>query len=357
MDHQTYVIAQTKHIFPRLDEIEERLEAEPVSFLPATIEVDEGIRPFSPVISPDTGYDVRTERLRVLEAGRRGLTKIRRAGEARPSLTPEETIGLEAIILMEGRPAIMIRDGRFASPPAEWRILEQHRTSIERIIPSVGRIEVVGHPRLSWVGTGFLVGENVIMTNRHVAVHFAERRRREGWKFIPEIRSRIDFREEFETEASAEYAFAEVLHVHSRVDMALVRVELQSSSDDALPEPMTAHYRSPRGLRDRKVYVIGFPAWDGRRNDPSVMQRIFADIYNVKRLQPGTIRNRLLLGKVFKHDCSTLGGNSGSCVVDLESGKILGLHFAGRYGKHNSAIALWKLRRSVFLRRAGVRFG
>ena len=114
---------------------------------------------------------------------------------------------------------------------------------------------------------------------------------------------------------------------------------------------------TPRGLHDRKVYVVGYPAWDGRRNDPEAMRRIFAGIYDVKRLQPGTIRTRLVLGSTFEHDASTLGGNSGSCVVDLETGKVLGLHFAGLYREYNKAVALWKLRRSTFLARAEVEFG
>jgi V8-like Glu-specific endopeptidase len=86
------------------------------------------------------------------------------------------------------------------------------------------------------------------------------------------------------------------------------------------------------------------------------MRSIFAGIYGVKRLQPGTIRTRLALGSTIKHDASTLGGNSGSCVVDLESGKVLGLHFAGKYRRYNTAIALWKLRKSKNLERAGVQF-
>ena len=30
---------------------------------------------------------------------------------------------------------------------------------------------------------------------------------------------------------------------------------------------------------------------------------------------------------VMFHDCSTLGGVSGSCVVDLDSNQVIGLHF------------------------------
>jgi len=31
----------------------------------------------------------------------------------------------------------------------------------------------------------------------------------------------------------------------------------------------------------------------------------------------------------FKHDCATLVGNSGSPVIDILTGKVVGTHFAG----------------------------
>jgi V8-like Glu-specific endopeptidase len=65
----------------------------------------------------------------------------------------------------------------------------------------------------------------------------------------------------------------------------------------------------------------------------------------------------LVPGKDFSHDASTLGGNSGSCVIDLDGGKVLGLHFSGRYRRSNKAVALWKLRRSKLFRDAGLNFG
>lgn len=355
MDRQTYAIAQAKRIF-KDDGIEARLEAEPETFIASMTRVETGGRGSRHAESP-VETELPAERLRVLQDGRRALTKIRRAGRDRPGLTPAETIGLEAIILLEGRPAIRIQNGRFDPPPAQWSHLEDQRSSIEAAIARVGRIEVQGHPRLAWVGTGFLVAPDVIMTNRHVAVHFAEKGAGSGWQFIGGRQARIDLREERDEDLPAEYALNEVLHVDARVDMALVRVERQSAAGGDLPGPLTLQQRAPRRLRGREVYVIGFPAWDGRRNDPDEMQRIFSDVYNVKRLQPGTVRNWLVLGREFKHDCSTLGGNSGSCVVDLESGKVLGLHFAGRYAKANEAVALWKLRRRRPLQRAGVKFG
>ena len=40
----------------------------------------------------------------------------------------------------------------------------------------------------------------------------------------------------------------------------------------------------------------------------------------------------------LQHDCTTLGGNSGSVVVDLDSGKALGLHFSGKFLTTNYAV-------------------
>ena len=92
------------------------------------------------------------------------------------------------------------------------------------------------------------------------------------------------------------------------------------TSGAALADPVPVAGKSPgSALVGRKVYVIGYPAWDGRRNDPEPMRRIFSEIYNVKRLQPGEISGATVEAFEIFHDCSTLGGNSGSPVIDLET--------------------------------------
>ena len=66
------------------------------------------------------------------------------------------------------------------------------------------------------------------------------------------------------------------------------------------------------------------------------MEDIFGKTYNKKRLAPGGItevKSTLLL-----HNCTTLGGNSGSAVVDLDSGEALGLHFSGSFLATNYAV-------------------
>ena len=45
------------------------------------------------------------------------------------------------------------------------------------------------------------------------------------------------------------------------------------------------------------------------------------------------------------HDASTLGGNSGSAIIDVDSGEVVALHFAGEYLKANYAVPMYELAR------------
>jgi hypothetical protein len=354
------LIAEAQRLVPDLDELEERLEAEPEQVLASALRrprraADEsraevGAPPDEVEIA--IGEPVRTAVERTADGAKRAIRKIRRDG-TNAQLDPDEIVGTEAIILLVGRPAILIQDGRFFPPPNPWERLEQLREAIESAIQSVGRIEVDGHPALDWIGTGFLVSGNVVMTNRHVAKEFVRTQGRR-WVFEPGMKPRIDFREEFGGPQPSEFRLTEVIGVHDDLDMALFKA-VRRSRGKSLPAPLGLVSRTTKPKRGQDVYVVGFPASDSRRNDPDEMRRIFDNIFNVKRLQPGRITQVYPYRALFTHDCSTLGGNSGSCVIDLESNRVLGLHFKGRYLEANWAVALWKLADDPLLKKAGVR--
>ncbi len=111
-------------------------------------------------------------------------------------------------------------------------------------------------------------------------------------------------------------------------------------------------------MHDSDVAVVGFPAFD-YRNAPEVQDRVFNRTYNIKRLLPGkTIGRRDFssFGKTVSalaHDASTLGGASGSAVIDPASGSLVGLHFAG---VTNYAVPAWELACDSRIVDAGVRF-
>jgi DNA/RNA endonuclease G (NUC1) len=139
--------------------------------------------------------------------------------------------------------------------------------------------------------------------------------------------------------------------------MALLETEGLPESHPALQLTIEA----PEAFAGQDVAVIGYPAFDPR-NNVSLQNRIFRGVFNVKRLQPGTIVGR---GEVksyesrvnaMTHDASTLGGNSGSVVLHVGSGQVVALHFAGRYLEANYAVPASELAKDRHVVAAGVVF-
>ena len=293
------------------------------------------------------------ERSRVLGDGLQGLEKVAEGREQ--ELDDDELLGLEAIVLVEGRPAILIQDGDFGPPPPEWARLTASREQIRGVIARSGRVELTGHLELCWTGTASLVGPRTLMTNRHVALEFCTRRG-EGWAFRQGMSSRIDFSAEHGPAAPLEYEITEAIGIHEQHDLALLRVDGSARGGQALPDPLPVAATEPEDLYGRDVYAVGHPAEDSRRNDPGSIRRLFHDIYDVKRLQPGKAVAYSTRYTAVQHDCSTLGGNSGSPLVDLDTHRVVGLHFGGSFRVGNYAVPLWTLTGDPLMRRAAVNF-
>jgi hypothetical protein len=295
---------------------------------------------------------LRDHRERVVKAGISAMEKIQ-DGAGEDDLDALEAAGLEVVLLL-ARPAIDIINGHFLAPGPPWEALDDERGNIEPVIASVGRIQVRGHRRRRWAGTGFLVGPDVVMTNAHVAEVFATGKGTR-WSFRPGMSASVDWADDPDTDDAPEVAVTKVLGVHARFDLAVLRIDRDAGARDFL-EPLTVAAEAPEPLAGRSVYVVGDPAFD-RRNGGEAQRLIFADKYDVKRLQPGEILRRSAEPGRFDHDCSTLGGNSGSCVVDLTTHMVVGLHFQGEYLRHNQAVALWELADDPLLTGAGVLTG
>jgi hypothetical protein len=97
---------------------------------------------------------------------------------------------------------------------------------------------------------------------------------------------------------------------------------------------------------------------DARRNEPEAVARVFRDVYNVKRVQPGQLRDTLYFHELqlLRHDCAPLGQTAGSPLLDLETNQVLGVQTTGRYLETGTAVPLYALRDDPLLRRAGVTF-
>jgi hypothetical protein len=290
----------------------------------------------------------------VLEAAANALERVRR--QASPDLTPEEVLGLECTLLLYARPAVLVNQNRLASAPPFWNVLEDQREEIEMAQRGVGRIELLGHPEYDWAGTAFIVNENTLMTTRRNAEFFIENRSG-PWQFRPGITAWMDYRSQYQRVASAGYRVRGVIGVHDTYDLALLEVEPPQLRNGA-PTPVALAAEAPPRLEGRQVYLIGYPVLDARRNEPESIARIFRDVYNVKRVQPGILRGLLPFRDVqlLLHDCAPLGQTTGSALIDLETHQLIGLQLTSRYLEASTAIPLWVLRDDPLMRRAGVTF-
>ena len=266
-----------------------------------------------------------------------GLGKVQAEG-TNAQLDDDERLGLESVVLLFGRPALLVEDGRFRPPKPPWEKLEDHRDAIESALASVGRIELTDHPEYDVVGTGFVVADDIIMTNRHVAKYFLVGP--PDWPFEAGITARIDFNEEFLADAPREFAITEVVGVSLDHDIALFRIDADAPGGSPLPPPLPLAGKLG-AAEGADVYAIGFPLNDpDPGTDAEALHRIFSDLYGFKRVQPGQVMSFDPVKREIRHDCSTLHGNSGSCLIELESGRVIGVHRRGRYLRGNFAVSL-----------------
>ena len=254
----------------------------------------------------------------------------------------EVATALEAIILDRMRPAYFIVDEKIEIKGEYDRVdlVEQHKAMLESIARSVGRVDLFHHPTLNYAGTGWLIEEDLAVTNRHVALVFAELLRfgnirfRRG-AFSETVEARFDYlRQRDDTGQRRRADVVDVLYItgSKEPDIAFLKVEVRSELT-----PLELH---TSGVEDgMPVATIGYPARDSGRNDPVLMDQLFGGVYEVKRFSPGLITGREENNIVLLGDYTSLGGNSGSPVLDLTTGKAVGLHFAGTFRESNYAVA------------------
>jgi hypothetical protein len=92
-----------------------------------TIYVDDYLHEYVKVLSDNSSFVPVETLISIIDSGTSGLHKIQNLDS---DLSQKELLGLEAIIRIEGRPAILINDNKFLQPPPPWKFLDQHRNNI-----------------------------------------------------------------------------------------------------------------------------------------------------------------------------------------------------------------------------------
>lgn len=289
-------------------------------------------------------------------------------------LDQNQQLVMEKIVMPYYRPVVDIMDGRITTAQlgSKWRHLgeDSPRHALEAVFNAVGRVEIPNHPRFPYAGSAFLVSRTpddrgILMTNRHVAEIFSTGIGISNLRFRPGQTVAVDFLKEVGSDASDILTVENVLMIHPDWDMALLQVT--GLAEDRKPLQLSAV--DPKDLQEREIVTIGYPGYDvgGDRIYQETQSRIFRNIYYVKRLQPGILKSRDEIASydrtvsALTHDCSTAGGNSGSCLILVpkspnEPVQVIGLHFAGIYLLANYAVSTYDLASDNLVVDTGIEF-
>ena len=304
----------------------------------------------------------------VLSQGEETLHRVVRDGASRVA-GPDRMV-LEALVSLTDRPAIRVENDRIDRNHPElgpwsgaYALVE---AEINAAFLSVGRIDADGEH----IGTGFVVDNGVVMTNRHVIEAFAapipKRTNPAGW-VLQSDRVTIDFSDDARGGPTAfriksiidagKQPISDLPVEFTKLDMALLEVETSNAAGRALPSRIQLEADPDRVRHNLRIFTVGYPARPQvlptdasgaiRMDVVTRLRAIYGTKYGIKYFSPGIVST--LLGQVegdgrswvFNHDATTLGGNSGSAAFDLDGTiAIVGLHFAGDWLRANHAHAV-----------------
>ena len=247
-------------------------------------------------------------------------------------------VGLDALVVGQARPVFLVEDDwiNFGDQP-EWDSLQGAQHVLSRAIRTVGRIETEDRS-IPFIGTAFAVAPDLVMTADFVGKVLAGEN---GKMHAP---AWINFKAEHGVIEQARVPVVEVLAQSPLSGISLLRL-----GDDLAPDRVAAlSMKFPGTLTGAEICVVGYSSNDVR-NDPDTVEELFGSVFNVKRLSPGKVievdystkdgaaRTQLL------HDATTLGGASGSPLIEVETGEVVGLHYAGQYRVSNYALSITSL--------------
>lgn len=225
---------------------------------------------------------------------------------------------LERIIRLM-RPAIVSTNGTLRTyplenkyPPETLATWERFRVSVRPWLYSIGRID----QGEAGEGTGFLVAPDILATNRHVTTRL---------DFVGTV---VRFKHEYGAADDIQAVpVTAVLAQHPTLDLALLRLKAPVSQP-------ALQFENGMVSRGDSVAAIGYPFEDER--NPALAHQVFQGKYGFKLASPGEVTDTS--AEAIYHDCSTLGGNSGSPLLSLANARVVAMHRQGDFLDRNEAI-------------------
>ena len=257
-------------------------------------------------------------------------------------------------LMGEHRPAYLFSQDKLDNVQLhqDFAMVDEHwRQKAENAAASVGRIELESSAgEYSVIATCFRIGSD----RKRVATagHVVEALLQQDSQLLPGTdpqptkalrNARVVFEATQSTNEPEETIDIESIEMlHGVWDMMLCRLKTSSKRNAlALADHMSL------SKENVPVCVIGYPVAPSRSNDDlELFTKLFSEngepLPGVKRASPGLIKrlpeendNNFC---IFLHDALTLHGSSGSPVISLETGEVLGLHYAGKDGGNRNRL-------------------
>jgi subtilisin family serine protease len=222
-------------------------------------------------------------------------------------------------------------------------------SAVEAVIEATGRIELGGHQSFPWVGAALLVTPRLVVTARHAADLFLIQ---QGPSWV------LDSRFEVSVAFGARLGDPPVAMVercvlrHPVLNLAVLELAQDATAKPAILDG------GPQ-IESAPAAVVLYYAEDPR-NDPAMTRELGAFDAAQKIVAPGRVRGYgPAVGSgawSIIHDCTTVGGGAGGPLIALETGRVIGLHFAGRFLEGNYAVPVSEMALDPRLRKLGLNF-
>lgn len=262
----------------------------------------------------------------------------------REEVNPYSLVDIEEVIMALTRPVWVL----CAGTPWVGEDLEGWSSYVNsfisrhpNVVASVGRLEISPirngkelDPRV--IGTAFAVSDRMVVTNFHVLKEFALQ---DGnrWRIYGDTRVRWNRSGEYKNcknrTPDSHVRIIEVLNTGAgkeTEDWAVLRTE-EAIAPHVVPAVSPASVAS-----GQRIAVIGYP---GEPPDTKLAtkDKVFKapdgqdPAFKIKRISPGSLEEGSDLARSLTYNSNTTPVSSGSLVVRLKDGAVIGLHWGGRH--------------------------
>jgi hypothetical protein len=228
------------------------------------------------------------------------------------------------------RPAIILSKGKLSDIPSNWSaLLSKHETDISRISSSTGILLSKSNEP---IGSAFVVAPSLALAARHAILRFSTSTN--GALKLNEGLS-LCFSDDFKNCGDEQSMLLGSIIYDGGDATNVVLIDLHDHDLIPIqPAPIAETIPAANALIGTYAYVVGYPFLD-KRLPPEFVARLIGPKGGLKRVMPGRILGfgtGTPFGRLaITSDISTTGGTSGGPLVDLTTGKVIGVSFAGQW--------------------------